>query len=456
MVSTALEFKKIYEGIDSMHLSSIVKKLTAVFMLWLVYATAVNANNSIESVRIWPAPENTRIVFDLSNKPDFKYFSLKSPQRLVIDFKNSTNNAELMSAIKADSRVQKIRTSSSKEKGTTRLVLELAEDYRVSVFPLAPAGQYSDRLVIDLYDKNSQPIATHDNSKGKRDIVIAIVAGHGGEDPGSIGASGTYEKHVTLKIAQKLAHLINKKQGLKAVMIRSGDYYVDHNRKTELARKSKADLLISIHADAFTSSKPNGASVLVQATRRADSEFARWIQNREKNSELLGGAGETIRSTKDNNLAIALGDMKKEYTMASSYDFAEHVVKQLKKVTKLHKHKPERLSLAVLKSSDIPSVLIETGFISNHQEERRLNNSSHQQKLANAIYIAVDDYFSRNPPDSTLMAATRVREHKVSRGESLSVVAQRYKVSIRQLKSANNLKSNVVRIGQTLKIPQAD
>ena len=127
-------------------------------------------------------------------------------------------------------------------------MLELAEDYRISVFPLAPAGQYGDRLVIDLYDKKSQPIATHDNSQGKRDIVIAIVAGHGGEDPGSIGAAGTYEKRVTLKIAQKLANLIDKKPGLKAVMIRSGDYYVDHNRKTELARKSKADLLISIHS----------------------------------------------------------------------------------------------------------------------------------------------------------------------------------------------------------------
>jgi N-acetylmuramoyl-L-alanine amidase len=361
-----------------------------------------------------------------------------------------------MSVIKADRRVKKIRTSSPKEQGTTRLVLELADNFRISVFPLAPAGQYGDRLVIDLYDKESQTIAQHDNSKGKRDIVIAIVAGHGGEDPGSIGSAGTYEKRITLKIAQKLANLINKKQGLKAVMIRSGDYYVNHDRKTELARKSKADLLISIHADAFTSSQPNGASVLVQATRRADSEFSHWIQNREKNSELLGGAGETIRKTKDNNLAIALGDMKKEYTMASSYDFAEHVVKQLKKVTKLHKHKPERLSLAVLKSNDIPSVLIETGFISNPQEERRLNNANHQYKLAKAIYIAVDDYFSRNPPDGTLIAATRFREHKVSRGESLSVVAQRYKVSVRKLKSANNLKSNVVRIGQTLKIPQAD
>jgi len=439
-----------------MRLASFTKKISTAFMLWLSLATTVYASNSIDSVRIWPAPENTRIVFDLSEKADFKYFSLNSPQRLVIDFKNSVNKASLMSVINDDRRVKKIRTSTAKEKGSTRLVLELAEDYRVSVFSLAPAGQYSDRLVIDLYDKKSQAIEIHDTRKDKRDIVIAIVAGHGGEDPGSIGAAGSYEKRITLKISQKLANLINKKQGLKAVMIRSGDYYVDHNRKTELARKSKADLLISIHADAFTSSQPNGASVLVQATRRADSEFTRWIENREKNSELLGGAGETIRSTKDNNLAIALGDMKKEYTMSSSYDFAEHVVRQLKKVTKLHKHKPERLSLAVLKSSDIPSVLIETGFISNPQEERRLNDAKHQQKLAKAIYIAIDDYFASNPLDGTLLAATRVREHKISRGESLSVVAQRYKVSVRQLKSANNLKSNVVRIGQTLKIPQAD
>ncbi|MBA6225871.1 N-acetylmuramoyl-L-alanine amidase [Colwellia sp. MB02u-18] len=439
-----------------MRLASFSRKIIVILMLCLGIVSIANASNSIDSVRVWPAPENTRIVFDLSQQPDFKYFSLQSPQRLVIDFKNSTNYVDLMSVIKADRRVKKIRTSRSKQQGTTRLVLELADNFRISVFPLAPAGQYGDRLVIDLYDKQSQTIAQHDNSKGKRDIVIAIVAGHGGEDPGSIGAAGTYEKRITLKIAQKLANLINEKQGLKAVMIRSGDYYVNHDRKTELARKSKADLLISIHADAFTSSQPNGASVLVQATRRADSEFSHWIQNREKNSELLGGAGATIRKTKDNNLAIALGDMKKEYTMASSYDFAEHVVKQLKKVTRLHKHKPERLSLAVLKSNDIPSVLIETGFISNPQEERRLNNANHQYKLAKAIYIAVDDYFSRNPPDGTLIAATRFREHRVSRGESLSVVAQRYKVSVRKLKSANNLTSNVVRIGQTLKIPQAD
>jgi N-acetylmuramoyl-L-alanine amidase len=433
----------------------LVKQIAASMLVWLCFSLSASASNSIDGIRVWPAPENTRIVFDLRKKPDFSYFTLSSPERLVIDFKNSKNSADLINALNNDRRVKKIRTSKAKNKDGIRLVLELENSFKISIFPLAPAGQYGNRLVIDLYDKKGQTIAKQDQKKGKRDIVIAIVAGHGGEDPGSIGAAGTYEKKVTLKIAKKLAALVNKKKGMKAVMIRSGDYYVNHNRKTELARKHKSDLLISIHADAFTSSKPNGASVLVQSSRRADSEFTRWISKRQQNSELLGGAGETIKKTKDKNLAITLADMKKEYTMGSSYEFAEHVVKQLKKVTKLHKKKPERLSLAVLKSSDIPSVLIETGFISNPQEEKRLNNSKHQQKLAKAIFIAVDNYFSSNPPDGTLIASTRVQEHRISRGESLSVVAQRYKVSVGQLKSANNLKSNVVKIGQTLKIPRA-
>ena len=432
------------------------KKIIITFVLWFCLCTQLHATNNINGIRVWPAPENTRVVFDLSKKPDYKYFSLSSPQRLVIDFKDSKKIVSLKNIIKNDKRIKRIRTSKSKSKGTTRLVLELAESYQLAVFSLAPAGQYGNRLVIDLYDKNRVSKIITQSKNSKRDIVIAIVAGHGGEDPGSIGAKGTYEKRVTLKIAKKLAKLIDRQQGLKAVMIRKGDYYVNHNRKTELARKNKADLLISIHADAFTSSGPNGASVLVQSTRRANSEFTRWIANRQKESELLGGAGETIKKTKDKNLAITLADMKKEYTMGSSYEFAEHVIRQMKKVTKLHKKRPEGLSLAVLKSSDIPSVLIETGFISNPREERNLNNSNHQQKLAKAIFTAVDNFFTRNPPDGTLYAATKMREHKVSRGESLSVVAQRYNVSVGKLKATNHLTSNTVRIGQTLKIPRAD
>jgi len=422
-----------------------------------LFTFKVCAANKIEGIRVWPAPESTRVVFDLSAKPEYKYFSLANPQRLVIDFANSQSSTSLQNILKDDKRIKVIRSSGTKKDGSTRIVLELADKYRLSVFPLAPAGTYGDRLVLDIYDNKTKSTVKKISSEVRqRDIVVAIVAGHGGEDPGSIGSRGTYEKRVTLSIAKKLAREINNRAGLKAVMIRTGDYYVNHNRKIELARKNKADLLISIHADAFTSSKPNGASVLVQSTRRANSEFTRWIANRQKESELLGGAGETIKKTKDKNLAFTLADMKKEHTMGSSYTFAEHVIKQLKKVTKMHKTKPEGLSLAVLKSSDIPSVLIETGFISNPQEERNLTNSAHQQKLAKAIYKAVDNYFSNNPPDGSLYASTRLHQHKIRRGESLSTIAQRYKVTVTNLKNKNNLKSNVIKVGQTLTIPRAE
>jgi len=433
-------------------------------LFWLFLATALltvsNAvaasTNSIDGIRVWPAPENTRVVFDLKTKPDYKYFTLSNPSRLVIDFKNTKNSTALKTLAKNDPRIKLFRSSTSKSKTSTRLVLELAKSYQLTVFPLAPAGQYGNRLVVDLYDKKVKTQAvTKTIPNGKRDIIVAIVAGHGGEDPGSIGAKGSYEKRVTLSIAKKLAKLIDQRNGFKAVMIRTGDYYVTHNRKTKLARKNKADLLISIHADAFVSPKPSGASVLVQSSRRANSEFTRWIANRQDESELLGGAGETIKKTKDKNLAFTLADMKKEYTMASSYEFALHVIKEIKQVTKLHKKEPEGLSLAVLKSSDIPSVLIETGFISNPSEEKRLNNKNHQQKLAKAIFNAVDSYFVENTPKGTLLAATTMKQHKVRSGESLSVLAQRYKISVSKIKSVNNLKSNVLHIGQTLKIPRA-
>lgn len=434
-------------------MSTVLWLLLATVVLTVNYASA--SSNSIKGIRVWPAPENTRVVFDLKSKPDYKYFTLNNPNRLVIDFQNTDNIVELSSLANSDPRINLFRTSKSKTKSSTRLVLELAKAYPVSVFPLAPAGQYGDRLVIDLYDKEKNEESTAKILPDeKRDIIIAIVAGHGGEDPGSIGAKGSYEKRVTLLIAKKLAALIEARPGFKAVMIRTGDYYVTHSRKTELARKNKADLLISIHADAFVSPKPYGASVLVQSSRRANSEFTRWIENRQDESELLGGAGETIKKTKDANLAFTLADMKKEYTMASSYEFALHVIRELKSVTKLHKTKPEGLSLAVLKSSDIPSVLIETGFISNPDEEKKLNNKHHQQKLANAIFKAVDSYFTETPPKGTLLAATEMKKHKVRSGESLSVLAQRYKISVDTIKSINNLKSNVLHIGQTLKIPR--
>lgn len=434
-------------------------------LLWLIIAVAsltVNdvvagkANtNSIDGIRVWPAPENTRIVFDLNSKPDYKYFSLSKPERLVIDFNNTKNSVALKKLASHDPRIKLFRTSGTKSKSSIRLVLELTKLYQLTVFPLAPAGQYGNRLVVDLYDKkrSTDKISKPKTSLGN--IIIGIDAGHGGEDPGSIGAKGTHEKRVTLAIAKKLQSLINKEKGMKAVMIRSGDYYVDLNRRTSLARQKHVDFLVSIHADAFRTPGPSGASVWVVTKKRAESELARWLLKREKKSELLGGGGGVIKNTSDSHLALALADMSKEHSLGVSFGVANKVISQLRKVTKMHKKTPQNGNFAVLKSSDIPSILVETGFISNHKEEKNLTWSKHQQSLASAIHGGIRDYFMAHPLNGSYFAAVGYKSHKVRSGESLSVLAQRFNTSMAILKSINNLKSNALRIGQTLKIPRA-
>jgi len=434
-------------------------------LLWLTmasvsltinYVIAANVtSNSIDSIRVWPAPENTRIVFDLKNKPDYKYFTLSKPNRLVIDFNQTKNNVALKNLANHDPRIKLFRTSNSKSKSSVRLVLELAKSYKLTVFPLAPAGQYGSRLVVDLFDKN-KPTKVQAKPKVRLgDIVIGIDAGHGGEDPGSIGAKGTYEKRVTLAIAKKLKTLINKEKGMKAVMIRSGDYYVDLNRRTSLARKKHVDFLVSIHADAFRTPGPSGASVWVVTKKRAESELSRWLLKREQKSELLGGGGGVIKNTSDSHLALALADMSKEHSLGVSFGVANKVISQLRKVTKMHKKTPQNGNFAVLKSSDIPSILVETGFISNHKEERNLTWSKHQQALANAIHRGIRNYFMAHPLTGSYFAAVGYKSHKVRSGESLSILAQRYNISMSKLKSVNKLKTNALRIGQTLKIPRA-
>ena len=434
-------------------------------LLWLTmasvsltinYVIAANVpSNSIDSIRVWPAPENTRIVFDLKHKPDYKYFTLSKPNRLVIDFSQTKSNVALKNLASHDPRIKLFRTSNSKAKSSVRLVLELAKSYKLTVFPLAPAGQYGSRLVVDLFDKN-KPAKVQAKPKVRLgDIVIGIDAGHGGEDPGSIGAKGTYEKRVTLAIAKKLQTLINKEKGMKAVMIRSGDYYVDLNRRTSLARKKHVDFLVSIHADAFRTSGPSGASVWVVTKKRAESELSRWLLKREQKSELLGGGGGVIKNTSDSHLALALADMSKEHSLGVSFGVANKVISQLRKITKMHKKTPQNGNFAVLKSSDIPSILVETGFISNHKEERNLTWSKHQQALANAIHRGIRNYFMAHPLTGSYFAAVSYKSHKVRSGESLSVLAQRYNISMSKLKSVNKLKTNALRIGQTLKIPRA-
>ncbi len=418
--------------------------------------------NSLKGVRIWAAPDSTRVVFDLSQPPKYTHFSLTNPYRLVVDFDSSTTKLDLNKIENNSKLVKKVRISKPPKKGTLRIVIDLVKPAKSNLFALPPTAPYGNRLVVDLEGSSSGSSSTSKStttaksaSTTLRDVIVAIDAGHGGDDPGSIGPSGLYEKRVTLQIAKKLEAKINATPGMKAVMTRTGDYFVNLNKRSEIARGNKADLLISIHADAFTSPQPHGASVWVLSMRRANSEIGRWLEQKEKHSELLGGAGEIIQNTDNEQyLAMTLLDMSMDRSMAISHNVAGDVLSNLGKVTKLHKHRPESASFAVLKSPDIPSILVETGFISNHREEKLLTQRDHQNNLASAVHKGVLRYFKANPPVDSLMANKGVN-HKVAKGESLSVIAHRYQVSVASIKRANNLKSDTVRIGQTLVIPRA-
>jgi N-acetylmuramoyl-L-alanine amidase len=429
------------------------------FLLSLTLCSSffVHSANKLDGVRVWAAPESTRVVFDLSHAPNFTHFTLSNPYRLVVDLKETSTSFNLEKLANNSRLVKRVRVSKSPSKGTLRLVIDLTKPVKSNLFSLAPTAPYGNRLVVDLDASGSKSAIKISQPKVKlRDIVVAIDAGHGGDDPGSIGPSGIYEKQVVLQIAQKVEAKINATPGMKAVMTRSGDYFVNLNKRSDIARNSKADLLISIHADAFTSPQPRGASVWVLSMRRANSEIGRWLEHREKHSELLGGAGEIIQNTDNEQyLAMTLLDMSMDRSMAISHNIAGDVLSNLGKVTKLHKYKPESASFAVLKSPDIPSILVETGFISNHQEERLLSQRDHQNNIANAVHKGVLKYFKANPPVNSLMASKSSIKHHVRKGESLSVIAHKYQVSIVSIKQANGLKTNTLRIGQKLVIPRA-
>lgn len=429
--------------------------ITLLFLPNLVWAA-----NQLDSVRIWAAPESTRVVFDLTQAPKYDSFTLTGPDRLVVDIQDTGAKVNLDKIANNSKIIKKIRFSSPPKKGILRLVMDLTKPVKSSLFTLPPTAPYGNRLVVDLENvdggSSTGQTVSRSANQSSRDIVVAIDAGHGGEDPGSIGPSGMHEKRVVLEIAKRLARKVDATPGMRAVMTRTGDYFVNLNKRSELARNSKADLLISIHADAFTSPQPSGASVWVLSMRRANSEIGRWLEQKEKHSELLGGAGEIIQNTdSEQYLAMTLLDMSMNSSMAISHSIAGDILRDLDTITHLHKRNPESASFAVLKSPDIPSILVETGFISNPGEERLLSNGNHQEKLANAIYKGVLRYFEGNPPADSLMAKTSNVKHSVKRGESLSIIAQRYSVSVSSIKQANNLKSDVVRIGQKLVIPRA-
>ena len=447
--------KTFSSSIRLTRLTSVLCFLCFVFILQSISFNAFAAQkNELKGVRTWPSPDNTRIVLDLAQKTDYETHYLTHPDRLVVDLKTTNNKANLKKISNKGVLIKNIRESASGESGTFRLVVDLKKASKAKIFSLRPAKPYGHRLVIDLptlVTKVPKSIAAVPNG---RDIIIAVDAGHGGDDPGALGKY-TYEKKVTLQIAKRLKTKIDAQKGMQSFLIRTGDYFVNLNKRSEIARKGKADFLVSIHADGFTSSQPRGASVWVLSNRRATTELGRWMEKHEAHSELLGGAGDIIQDSDSVPfLNKMLLDMSMGNTMGVGYTIGDLVTTELSKVTQMHKKKPVHASLAVLKSPDIPSILVEAGFITNRTEERLLNQAEFQNKIASAVYKGIYKHFNDKPPQGSLFAQKkRAIKHTVRSGESLSVLARRYSVTSNELKSFNHLKSNSLRIGQVLSIP---
>lgn len=418
------------------------------------------AQNSITNIRITHDSPSTRIVLDMEDETTFSYFSLASPQRVVVDFKNMKRGLDFSQYEINSPLIKRMRHSTPKSSRDMRLVIELNKQVEAKVFSLQATRDAQNRLVIDLKDTNPPPeqvLSSISAPERDKDIVVVIDAGHGGADPGSIGPAGTYEKHITLSISKMLEAQINAQEGMRAVMTRSGDYYISPNDRPDVAIRENADLLVSIHADAFTTPQPRGGSVWVLSKGRADSELGRLLEQTERSSELIGSAANVIedRDT-ERYFAETIFNMSMDLSRASSYDVSNKVISEMKKITKMHKRTPQSASLAVLTAPETPSILVEVGFISNPQEEKNLNWKAYRQRLSDSMFTSIKRYFRVNPPEGTLwaqrMAAEPIR-HIVERGESLSVIAQRYSITVSELKQANNLRSDVVRIGQRLTIP---
>ncbi|PIE43620.1 MAG: N-acetylmuramoyl-L-alanine amidase [Gammaproteobacteria bacterium] len=423
------------------------------------------AKTMISHARIWPAPDHTRLVFDTSSHVSYKTFMLKKPRRLVVDIANTRLKADFRDLDFTGSPVRSIRTG-LRNRRDLRVVLDLNKNISLNTFQLPPSGRYGHRLVIDMLDrdksKKQRPVVkkTVTDHESKRDIIVYIDPGHGGEDPGAIGPGGVREKNVVLKISRELRALISSQPGYRAVLTRDGDYYVGLRNRTRLARKGNADILVSVHADAFKDARATGASVYALSGKGATSETARWLAAIENRADLIGGVGSVSLDDKDSVLAGVLLDLSMTASLKASLDVGRKVLGSVSEVGRLHRKHVEQAGFAVLKSPDIPSILVETGFISNPVEEKRLNSRKYQKQMAKAIRRGVVKHFTNTPPAGTLIAwkqeiAKRnvVVKYKIKRGDTLSAIALDNRTTVSKIREYNGLSTNSIRIGQVIQIP---
>ncbi len=449
---------------------SFLRKFLVSLVLFCVSTVAFSAS-TIKDMRVWHDSQSGRVIFDLSSQVRHKVFMLDNPPRLVIDFKNTRMSAKLPNG-QSNSAIRKIRAGIRKGHDL-RVVLDLGRALPFHKKVFKPSKHFGHRLVVELgrvaqvagekaakkkvaaFQKKKVVEQKHQPRKVEprndlRDVVVVIDPGHGGQDPGALGPTGTREKDVVFSISKQLAKEINDEPGMRAILTREGDYYVGLRKRLSKARNHDADFFVSIHADAFDDPRARGASVYTLSTNGATSEAARWLADRENAADLVGGVS---LDDKDEMLASVLLDLAQSATTEASQKAARNVLYRLKKLGRVHGHGVQQASFVVLKSPDVPSILVETAFISNPGEEERLKSAAYRKRMASAIFKGIRAYFNKQPPAGTYLAARR--RHIIANGDTLGKIARQYQVSIKELKSVNRLRGDIILPGQILRIPSA-
>lgn len=452
-----------------------IDRIMLFFWMALFSVSAYAATIPLISIQVASyTQDTTNISIDLKEETHYHYFFLANPARFVIDFDNTRTAIKSRDVVINSAIIQNLRFGKP-EPGTFRLVFDLKQRAVVNHAFFEPRAMAQKRLFIQLGAKTRtagskeikkvipKPVATLSTTreqpalidtpskKSGRDVIVVIDAGHGGKDPGAMGRDGTQEKEVVLAIAKELQFLISKQPGMQAVMTREGNYYVNLRARLQKARKNKADIFVAIHADAFKNSHSAGASVFALSLKGASSEAARWLAEKENYSELggvdLDGKNDLLRSV--------LIDLSQTATISASLELGDNVLQELSKVGKLHYRKVEQAPFVVLKSPDIPSILVETGFLSNPHEESKLRSPQFQKQVAYAVMKGIRDYFYAKPPPGTKIAALRAqnKHYVVAYGDTLSTIAERFNMSVHALKSANHLTQPHIEVGQRLVIP---
>lgn len=371
----------------------------------------------IRNARLWRSDDKLRLVFDLSGPVNYKTFSLTAPERLIIDLSGAGLSGDFSQLVLKNSGITSIR-SGHFGKADTRIVLDLATPMQLTSFLLPPQDGQGHRLVLDLTSATQvpHPIAAAprplvDRAHPKRDIIVVVDPGHGGKDPGAIGSKGQREKDVVLSIAQLLAKRLKREKGFDVKLVRNDDFFVPLRKRVEIAHKHNADMFISVHADAAPRITASGASVYALSEGGATSATARFMAQRENGADLLGATSLLNLKDKDPMLAGVILDMSMNATIASSLQLGSSILGSLEGITSLHQKRVEQAGFAVLKSPDVPSILVETGFISNARDSARLVTARHQQAVAEGLFLGLQRYFQKNPPVNSYMAWVQEQKH---------------------------------------------